>query len=97
MFSRAASPLFYDRLFAEFDRQHFRPRVGQETDSLPITVALVAAGEGISCFGRQVGEHFPHAVKVRPIVDIDFNMGPEFAWIETNDSPVRTAFLDLFK
>ncbi|HVZ17151.1 MAG TPA: LysR substrate-binding domain-containing protein, partial [Terriglobales bacterium] len=44
-FSRATSPAFYDRLFAAFERQNFHPRVVQETDSFPITIVLVAAGE----------------------------------------------------
>ncbi|MDX1465535.1 MAG: LysR family transcriptional regulator [Halomonas sp.] len=85
---RSASPVYYDRLLAHFQRLDFSPRVVQYgADNITI-LSMVAAGLGVAIV--------PSASSAHPMPGIRFVYLPELeacdmplwlAWRSTNDSP----------
>ena len=85
---RSASPVYYDRLLAHFQRLGFSPRVVQYgADNITI-LSMVAAGLGVAIV--------PSASSAHPMPGIGFVNLPELetcdmplwmAWRSTNDSP----------
>jgi len=95
MCERSTNPVFYDRLMANWADRAFRPNIICETDSFPTTVAMVAAGNGISFATRGSAEHLSSAVVVRRVRDFDFELSVDMAWLKHNTSAEFAAFLAL--
>jgi DNA-binding transcriptional LysR family regulator len=93
MSSRATNPPFYDRLIASWAALAFRPNVVCETDSFPTTVAMVAAGNGISFAMRGSAARLSADISVRPVEDFAFELGADVAWLRDNASSELHAFL----
>lgn len=85
---RSASPVYYDRVQAHFQRLDFHPRVVQYgADNIAI-LSMVAAGLGIAILPSASSSHPMPGIRFLHLPELDrCDMPLWFAWRRDNDSP----------
>ncbi|GGY09215.1 LysR family transcriptional regulator [Litchfieldella qijiaojingensis] len=93
---RQASPVYYDRMLAHFQRHDFHPRVVQYgADNIAI-LSMVAAGLGIAIVPAASSWHPMPGIRFLHLPELDdCDMPLWFAWKTGNDSPALSNLIAL--
>ncbi len=93
---RQASPVYYDRMLAHFQRLGFHPRVVQYgADNIAI-LSMVAAGLGIAVVPAASSAHPMPGIRLLRLSELDAcDMPLWFAWKTGNDSPALANLIAL--
>jgi DNA-binding transcriptional LysR family regulator len=96
LFARQIGPLAFDRTFACFEAEGFRPNVAQEAPQWPTVVRLVAAGSGVSLVPACVASFTMPGVVYKKLrsrhwTSIDIGLKPKL------DNPAVEAFLSIVR
>ncbi|USZ51125.1 LysR family transcriptional regulator [Halomonas sp. DN3] len=85
---RSASPIYYDRMLAHFERLGFSPRVVQYgADNITI-LSMVAAGLGVAIVPSASSAHPMPGIRFIQLAELDTcDMPMWIAWRSNNDSP----------
>lgn len=95
---RSASPVYYDRVQAHFQRLDFHPRVVQYgADNIAI-LSMVAAGLGIAILPAASSCHPMPGIRFLRLPELDTcDMPLWFAWRPDNDSPALHNLVELVR
>ncbi|MCE8012396.1 LysR family transcriptional regulator [Billgrantia desiderata] len=93
---RSASPVYFDRMQAHFQRLSFHPRVVQYgADNIAI-LSMVAAGLGIAILPAASSHHPMPGIRFLHLPELDACAMPLwFAWRPGNDSPALCNLIEL--
>ncbi|MBS9403817.1 LysR family transcriptional regulator [Halomonas sp. TRM85114] len=93
---RSASPVYYDRVLAHFQRLDFHPRVVQYgADNIAI-LSMVAAGLGIAILPAASSCHPMPGIRFLRLPELDAcDMPLSFAWRQDNASPALHNLVEL--
>lgn len=89
---RAPATGFYDEVIGMCHRAGFRPKIVQEVPQVPLMLALVAAGAGVSLVPKGIDKGWLDQIAFRNI-DIDGSVDVSMVWRRDNRSPALSAFL----
>ncbi|MEB0139691.1 MULTISPECIES: LysR family transcriptional regulator [unclassified Undibacterium] len=98
-FERRLNPGFYDYCQAFFDQIDFQPHVIPEPDYHHILLGLIAEGQGVALIPASLRKVKYQGVVFREMKEQHkkLSMGIAVAYLESNQSPMLRAFLDLLK
>jgi len=98
-FERRLNPGFYDHCQAFFEQIGFKPNVIQEPPDHHILLGLIAQGQGVALIPASLRKVKYQGVVFREMKEEreKLRMGIAVAYLESNQSPVLHAFLDLVR
>ncbi len=96
-FHRRESPRFHDDLQAAFYRAGFTPRIGAEMRQEADMLALVSAGAGVALVNSCQRFRPPHAVRFRPVADLEVGLTLSLVHPARQSSPILARYADCLR
>jgi len=95
-FPRRVAPRYYDHFVDLCRRDGFRPRIVEQSASIPTNLGLVAAGLGVALLPAAVRVLHRRGVVYRPLAPPE-HVEMALAWLADETPPIVAAFLDVVR